>query len=180
MQKSALLHTSITSSGRLVAELVTGGDPLPPSILDELMCNSTLTGVLFSSKGVPLWQGYTKRSATAAQLKALRARDQGCIGCGANPVICQAHHVMPWSKGGRHRHNQHGPRLLELSQQDPSSQLASHPPARQTDARPTQRPELRTRSRGTSHNSNTSPHLPNTAATQAISRRTKEEQTVCS
>ncbi len=87
------------ASGRLVAELV-GGDPLPPSILDELMCNSTLTGVLFSSKGVPLWQGYTKRSATAAQLKALRARDQGCIGCGANPVICQAHHVMPWSKGG--------------------------------------------------------------------------------
>ncbi len=87
------------SSGRLVAE-VTGGEPLPPSILEELMCNSTLTGVLFSSKGVPLWQGYTKRSATAAQLKALRARDQGCIGCGANPVICQAHHVMPWSKGG--------------------------------------------------------------------------------
>ncbi len=47
------------SSGRLVAE-VTGGEPLPPSILDELMCNSILTAVLFSSKGVPLWQGYTK------------------------------------------------------------------------------------------------------------------------
>ncbi len=87
------------SSGRLVAE-VTGGEPLPPSILDELMCNSTLTGVLFSSKGVPLWQGYTKRSATPAQLKALTARDLGCIGCGASPAICQAHHVMPWSKGG--------------------------------------------------------------------------------
>ncbi len=86
-------------SSRLVAELV-GGDPLPPSVLDELICNSTLTGVLFSSKGVPLWQGYTKRSATGAQLKALRARDQGCIGCGASPLICQAHHVMPWSKDG--------------------------------------------------------------------------------
>ncbi len=87
------------ASDRLVAELV-GGDPLPPSVLDELMCNSTLKGVVFSSKGVPLWQGYSKRSATPAQINALNARDQGCIGCGINPALCQAHHVMPWSKGG--------------------------------------------------------------------------------
>ncbi len=95
---SVVAHLNDESSG-LVAEIV-GGDPLPPSVLDELMCNSTLKGLLFGSKGVPLWQGYSKRSATPAQINALTARDQGCIGCGINPALCQAHHVMPWSKGG--------------------------------------------------------------------------------
>ncbi len=89
---SVVAHLNKESS-RLVAEVV-GGDPLPPSVLDELMCNSTLKGLLFSSKGVPLWQGYTKRSATTGQLKALKARDRGCIGCGATPTICQAHHII--------------------------------------------------------------------------------------
>ncbi|MDE0066370.1 MAG: HNH endonuclease [Acidimicrobiaceae bacterium] len=30
----------------------------------------------------------------------MTARDQGCIGCRANPLWCRAHHVVWWSKNG--------------------------------------------------------------------------------
>ncbi|MDE0267677.1 MAG: DUF222 domain-containing protein [Acidimicrobiaceae bacterium] len=86
-------------TGGLVAEIA-GGDPLPPSVLDELACNASIVGMLYNTKGIPLWQGYTKRTATAGQLKALIARYGGCFACGANPAMCQAHHIKPWSKGG--------------------------------------------------------------------------------
>ena len=49
---------------------------------------------------VLLWRGTTKRTATAAQIKALIARDGGCVGCHCHPVLCQAHHIKPASQGG--------------------------------------------------------------------------------
>ena len=86
-------------TGELVSQLATG-EPLPPSVLDLLSCNAALTGVLYGTAGTPLWQGTTKRTATAAQLKALIARDGGCIGCGCHPALCQAHHIRPVCRGG--------------------------------------------------------------------------------
>ena len=68
--------------------------------LDLLSCNAALTGVLYGTAGTPLWQGTTKRTATAAQLKALIARDGGCIGCGCHPALCQARHIRPVCRGG--------------------------------------------------------------------------------
>ena len=82
-----------------MSQLATG-EPLPPSVLDLLSCNAALTGVLYDTAGTPLWQGTTKRTATAAQLKALIARDGGCIGCGCHPALCQAHHIRPVCRGG--------------------------------------------------------------------------------
>ena len=86
-------------TGELVAQLATG-EPLPPSVLELLACNASITGVLYDTAGTPLWRGTTKRTATAAQLKALIARDGGCVGCGCHPALCQAHHIKPASQGG--------------------------------------------------------------------------------
>ena len=88
-----------SATGDLVSQLATG-EPLPPSVLEMLACNAAITGVLYDTAGTPLWRGTTKRTATAAQLKALIARDGGCVGCGCHPALCQAHHIRPASQGG--------------------------------------------------------------------------------
>ena len=79
---------------------VAGGDVIPQSVLEEHFCNAAIRGVVFSSEGVPLWHGHTKRVATKAQVNALRARYGACGGCGANMWICQGHHVEAVSRGG--------------------------------------------------------------------------------
>jgi len=50
----------------------------------------------------PLLVGRTERTATAAQRRALAARDRGCIipGCGIPAEVCQTHHVADWAAGG--------------------------------------------------------------------------------
>ena len=88
-----------TATGELVSQLATG-EPLPRSVLDLLSCNAALTGVLYDTAGTPLWRGTTKRTATAAQLRALIARDGGCVGCHCHPALCQAHHIRPAAQGG--------------------------------------------------------------------------------
>ena len=86
-------------SGGLAAEIA-GGGPVPPSVLERLLCNARITGLLFNGPGLPLWYGRSRRTATTAQLKALRLRDRSCVGCGAHPDTCQAHHIVPYSQGG--------------------------------------------------------------------------------
>ena len=86
-------------TGRLIAEIA-GGDPLPESVLEELMDNAAVTGVIWDTNGTPLWQGQSKRTATAAQRKALIARYGGCFHCGAHPAMCDVHHIRPVSQGG--------------------------------------------------------------------------------
>jgi hypothetical protein len=51
---------------------------------------------------LPLQVGRSQRTATAGQLKALAARDGGCIhpGCSRTPAYCDAHHVVHWADGG--------------------------------------------------------------------------------
>jgi hypothetical protein len=51
---------------------------------------------------VPIAVGRTERTATAAQRRALAARDKGCIipGCGVAAEACQVHHLTEWSAGG--------------------------------------------------------------------------------
>ena len=44
--------------------------------------------------------GRKQRTASEAQRVALIARDQHCVGCGANPLWCRAHHIIWWSKNG--------------------------------------------------------------------------------
>ena len=86
-------------TGRLVAEIA-GGDPLPPSVLEEINCNARFKGAVYDTKGALLWQGYSRRFVTQTQMDALIARYGGCFHCKAHPDMCQAHHIEPVSQGG--------------------------------------------------------------------------------
>lgn len=85
-----------------VAEIV-GGEALPQTVLEQLMCTAAVTGVVFDGEGQPIWVGRTHRHATEAQIKAIIARDRHCRGkgCTAGPERCEIHHIKPWEQGGR-------------------------------------------------------------------------------
>ena len=84
-----------------VAEIV-GGEALPQTVLERLMCTAAVTGVVFDGEGQPIWVGRTHRHATEAQIKAIIARDRHCrgSGCAAGPERCEIHHIVPWEQGG--------------------------------------------------------------------------------
>ncbi|MXW62401.1 MAG: DUF222 domain-containing protein [Acidimicrobiaceae bacterium] len=82
------------------AEIV-GGEALPQTVLERLMCMATVTGVVFDGKGQPVWVGRDHRHATEAQVKAIIARDRHCTGCAAGADRCEIHHIVPWEHGGR-------------------------------------------------------------------------------
>ncbi len=76
--------------------------PLDPATLAALLCTAVLTGILADPDGPVLAHGRTRRLATAAQVRALTARDRGCVvpGCTLPPGRCQAHHITWWRHGG--------------------------------------------------------------------------------
>ena len=76
---------------------IPGTGPVPPAVLQRIACDAQLTGLLFSD-GKPLRHGPSVRTATTAQWRMLIARDRGCIGCGAEPGQCQAHHITPYAR----------------------------------------------------------------------------------
>ena len=79
---------------------IPGTGPVPPEVLQRIACDAQLTGLLFSDDK-PLRHGATVRTATTAQWRMLIARDGGCIGCGAQPSQCQAHHITPYAQTRR-------------------------------------------------------------------------------
>ena len=84
---------------KVFAEIADGG-VIPQSVLEEQFCNARIVGVVFSSKGLPLWRGSALPRPTKAQMDALIARYGGCGGCGEHSAWCQAHHIRPRSQGG--------------------------------------------------------------------------------
>ena len=76
---------------------IPGSGPVPPEVLQRIACDAQLTGVIFAD-GKPLYHGSTVRTATGAQWRMLIARDRGCVGCGADPSQCQAHHIVPYAR----------------------------------------------------------------------------------
>ena len=90
----------LSADGTRAFAEIAGGGTIPQSVLEEHFCNAKVNGVVYSHKGLPLWQSHTKRTATPAQMNALRAKYGGCGGCGADVVVCQAHHIDPVSQGG--------------------------------------------------------------------------------
>ncbi|WP_419945957.1 HNH endonuclease signature motif containing protein [Candidatus Poriferisodalis sp.] len=85
-----------------IAEIL-GSGPISPSALQRLCCNADLSVVLFADKLTPLYETTPSRTLTAAQRHALIARDGACIGCGAAPHQCEAHHIIPWACRGKTR-----------------------------------------------------------------------------
>ncbi len=87
------------TTGELIAELP-DGERLPRAVLEQLSCNAKLTGVVYDRKGKPIWRTHSRRTVTEAQWQLLIAKWGGCFHCGANPGICQGHHIEPASRGG--------------------------------------------------------------------------------
>ena len=85
-----------------VAEIA-GSGPIPPDAVERLICNSDLSIVLCADMLTPLYEAVASRAPTAAQRRALIARDGSCVGCGAPPGECEAHHIFPWKSGGKTR-----------------------------------------------------------------------------
>ena len=79
---------------------IPGAGPVPQAVLQRIACDAQLTGLIFAN-GKPLYHGSTVRTATTKQWRSLIARDGGCIGCGAEPSRCQAHHIVPFAKSRR-------------------------------------------------------------------------------
>ncbi|MCE2511336.1 MAG: DUF222 domain-containing protein [Acidimicrobiia bacterium] len=86
-------------TGELIAELP-DGERLPKAVLEQLSCNAKLTGVVYDRKGKPIWRTQSRRTVTEAQWQLLIAKWGGCFHCGANPGICQGHHIDAASQGG--------------------------------------------------------------------------------
>ena len=87
------------ATGELIAELP-DGERLPKAVLEQLSCNAKLTGVVYDRKGTPIWRTQSRRTVTESQWQLLIAKWGGCFHCGANPGICQGHHIEPASRGG--------------------------------------------------------------------------------
>ena len=101
---------------------------LSANTLERISCDCTVSRVIMRGKSEVVDVGRATRTISAPLWKALVARDRHCThpGCDKPPGWCQAHHKLPWPKGGptdlanlqllcwKHHHDQHetrgGPR----------------------------------------------------------------------
>lgn len=81
---------------------VLGVGPILPGTLAMLACAGRLLTAVLDRHGAVLDLGRTHRLATAAQRRALDARDVGCVipGCAVPGSRCEVHHVLAWIDGG--------------------------------------------------------------------------------
>jgi hypothetical protein len=76
--------------------------PIHPQDVERLLCDSSISRIVTGPDSLPLNLGRARRTPSAAQRRALVARDQGCRfpGCDRPAGWCQAHHVRPWHPCG--------------------------------------------------------------------------------
>ena len=69
----------------------------------RLACTAKILPVVLGGESLPLDLGRTRRLFTPTQRKALLVRDRTCRaeGCEVPGTWCEAHHLDPWSAGGR-------------------------------------------------------------------------------
>lgn len=79
------------------------GSPLSATQLARLVCDSSVSRLIFSANGEVLDVGREKRLFTPAQTRAVIARDRTCRypGCGDTISHGQVHHALPWEAGGK-------------------------------------------------------------------------------
>lgn len=77
------------------------GSILPRSTIERWLCDCAISRVLLQGRSLPLDLGQVTYTPSAAQRRALVARDRGCIvdGCDRRPRWCDAHHVVPFPEG---------------------------------------------------------------------------------
>ncbi|WP_419842327.1 HNH endonuclease [Candidatus Poriferisodalis sp.] len=77
------------------------GTPVPISEIAKIAVDVGVLPAIFDKATGELRMGRRRRSATELQRSALAVRDQGCVGCGAAPELCRAHHIVEWRHGGK-------------------------------------------------------------------------------
>ena len=75
--------------------------PLSASQIRRMAVDAGYLPIVLGGGSQPLDVGLAKRFFTAAQRIALAERDGGCAFCHAPVSWCDAHHITPWSRGGR-------------------------------------------------------------------------------
>jgi hypothetical protein len=92
----------------------------------RLACQAGILPAVLGSDSQVLDLGRTARLFSPGQRKALNLRDRGCTetGCTMPAEFCEAHHQVPWSRGGKtdlregtllcpfHHHRAHDPAWL--------------------------------------------------------------------
>lgn len=102
MTQEAVDATAAGQPGR-TATIERTGELVPIAIAAAIACDGYLQSVVLGADGQPLSLGRTQRFFKRGQRRALAARDGGCRapGCDAPVGWCDAHHIIPWSEGGR-------------------------------------------------------------------------------
>ena len=79
---------------------ILGTGPVPPSVLENLSPDTSLSGIIFGGKGRVLWLGRNQRLANNGQRLAAAVRDKGCVRCDAPYHQTELHHLRDWHDGG--------------------------------------------------------------------------------
>ncbi len=87
--------------GAGVGEIDGVNQPVSVEELRKAAVDSSYLPVVLGGSSRPLDVGRAERAFTSAQRHALVERDGGCSWCNAPPSWCDAHHLDPWSRGGR-------------------------------------------------------------------------------
>ncbi len=112
-----------TLLGGLKAAQLDTGTLISPSLARRLACQAGIIPVVLGGDSQVLDVGRKRRFHSETQRIALVTRDRGCttLGCDRPAAWCEAHHEVPWSKGGgtsvdrgrllcsRHHHLAHHP-----------------------------------------------------------------------
>lgn len=90
------------SLGTAPGELAPGGATVSAVVAQMLACDAELTAVRWGADGTLLNLGRTRRTVPTHLRKAVVARDRVCVfpGCRRPATWCDAHHVIPWARGG--------------------------------------------------------------------------------
>lgn len=88
---------------QLATAQVVGADTITASEARRLACTAQLVPAVLGGTSEVLDLGRAQRLFSPAQRKALRLRDQTCRadGCTIPAAWTEAHHLRPWSEGGR-------------------------------------------------------------------------------
>ncbi|MCW2851337.1 MAG: endonuclease [Nocardioides sp.] len=78
------------------------GLEVSPEVVRRLACDAEIIPMVLGTAGEVLDVGRARRLATAPLWRALVVRDRHCAfpGCTRPPVMCHAHHIVPWVDGG--------------------------------------------------------------------------------
>ena len=83
------------------AELASG-EPIPPSVLARIACDSEVTRIVFGPDSQVLDVGRAERTYTKQIRRAVIARDRHCQfpDCTAPPTLGEVHHILWWVREG--------------------------------------------------------------------------------